>query len=253
MRIVVGLKQDLTPRRAYVHKRRGILLFEDPTYDLNPFDRRALEAALQIKERVGGEVITITIGGGGEPELVAREALAMGADRAILVSDIDPLKVGVYSVARIFKAVLEKLGGYDLLIFGEKSSDYSGGSFGQYMSGLLKLPLAYRVVKVDIDDGWVIAEEKTPKGVRTIKLKMPAVIVVSETAFKPRYPSTWGISDAFKKMEIDTLSLNELDVGELKAILTGVRYFEPEALRPRVEKITPDEAVRHILKIIGGG
>ncbi len=253
MRIIVGLKQDLTPRRAYVHKRKGILLFEDPTYSLNPFDRRALEAALQLKEAVGGEVITLTVGGGGDPELVAREALAMGADRAILVEGVDPSAIGIKGAASIFRAVLEKLGGYDLLVFGERSTDYAGGAFGQYISGLLGLPLAYRVVKIEAGDGDLLVEEKIPEGVRVVRLKIPAVIVVDGTAFKPRYPSTWGISDAFKRMDIERYSLAELGVKVEKPGLRGVRYFEPEALKPRVERLPANEVVRRVMKLIGGG
>ena len=252
MRFVVGVKQDMNVRRAYVHKRKGIPIFEDPTYELNPYDRRAIEAALQLKESHGGTVISITIGGYSNPELVAREALAMGVDEAILVEGVDPIKTGVSEVAQIFMTVLEKIGSYDLILFGERSTDYSGSAFGQYISGLLNIPLIYRAVSIRLENRLIVAKEKFSGGVRTVKAKLPTVLVISSDGYKPRYPSAWSIADAFRR-EVKKYDLSSLGI-ELsgKPFFKAVRYIQPEAIKPRVEKLDAEQAARKLMRIVGG-
>ncbi len=166
---------------------------------LNPFDEYALEAALQIKEKVGGDttvtVVTMAPEGGKE---VVRKALAMGADDAVIISDVKAEGSDVWGTAHaLAKAIGTK--GFDLVICGTQSTDAITGELPGMLAELLGVPGLTYLRKLDVDATMVRAERETDNGFMRISAALPALASVTKSINEPRYPSLRGIMGAKKK------------------------------------------------------
>jgi electron transfer flavoprotein beta subunit len=175
---------------------------------LNPFDVHAVEEALRIKEGSGeGEVVLVTLGPGKAIESL-RRALAMGADRAVLVSDDDAEGSDLVATSRILAGALEREGA-DLVLFGQQSSDSDGAVLWSAVADRLRLPVISQVAELEIGDGKVKAKRQTEFGYDVIEAPTPAVVAVSDAINEPRFPSLKGIMGAKSKPQ-ETLSTGDL-------------------------------------------
>jgi electron transfer flavoprotein beta subunit len=177
---------------------------------LNHFDANAVEEALKLKEAAGdGEVVLVSLG----PEKAMegmRKALAMGADRALLVSD--PAAAGSDLVATSYalgKALDRE--GADLVLFGQQGADSDGAVLWAAVAERLRRPLISQVAELTVESGTVRGKRQTEFGYDVIDAPLPAVIAVSDAINEPRYPSLKGIMGAKKKAQ-ETLSLADLGV-----------------------------------------
>jgi electron transfer flavoprotein beta subunit len=163
---------------------------------INPFDEIAVEEAVRLKEKGKvSEIIAISIGPAGAQETL-RTALAMGADRAILVKhegELEPL-----TVAKILKAVAieEKP---DLVILGKQAIDGDCNQVGQMLAALLAWPQGTFAAKVEIEEGSIAVTREVDGGLQTISLKLPAIITTDLRLNEPRYASLPNIMKARKK------------------------------------------------------
>ncbi len=177
---------------------------------LNPFDANAVEEALRIRDASGeGEVIVISMG----PEKAMdslRKALAMGADRAVLVSDEGAAGSDLVATSRVLAAALEREGA-DLVLFGQQASDADGAVLWAAVADRLRRPLVSQVAELTVEGGKARGKRQTEFGYDVIDAPLPAVIAVSDAINEPRYPSLKGIMGA-KKKPTETLSLAELSV-----------------------------------------
>ena len=176
---------------------------------LNPTDLNAVEEALRIKEAQGGEVVLVSLG----PEKAAdslRKALAMGADRAVLISDGAAAGSDLLGTSRALAAALEREAA-DLVLFGQASSDGDGAILWAAVADRLRRPLISQVASLTVDAGSVTGKRQTEHGYDVISAPMPAVIAVSDAINEPRYPSLKGIMGAKSKPQ-ETLSLADLGV-----------------------------------------
>ncbi len=202
MKIAVCVKE--VPDAA-VHKRI------DPTTKrldrsgegaLNHFDAQA------VKEAQGdGEVVLVSLG----PESALdslRKALAMGADRAVLMSDETAAGSDLVATSRALAAVLEREGA-DLVLFGQQANDSDGAVLWAAVADRLKRPVISQVAELTVADGKVRGKRQTEFGYDVIEAPLPAVIAVSDAINEPRYPSLKGIMGAKKKPQ-ETLSASEL-------------------------------------------
>lgn len=172
---------------------------------LNPYDEYAVEEALRLKERHVGEVVIVSIGGDASQETI-RTALAMGADRGVLLrSDahaLDPL-----TGARALAAELEPVG-FDLIFFGKMAIDDYNHAMGVMVAELLGLPCISAVAHVELEDDKGVAEREIEGGVEVVEFSLPAVLTADKGLNEPRYPALRGIMMAKKKpLEVKDVTL----------------------------------------------
>ncbi len=178
---------------------------------MNPFDEIALEGALRLRETRGGvEEIVALSAGGVECAQQLRTALAMGADRAVLVrceSELDS-----YLTAEIIAAVY-KQARYDMVIAGKQAVDTDANQTGQILAAILGVPLAPFASAVSVDERWSSAEVtcEVDSGWETLRIALPAVITVDLRLNEPRYPSLPGMISA-KMKPLQEVPLNALGI-----------------------------------------
>jgi electron transfer flavoprotein beta subunit len=178
---------------------------------LNPYDEYALEAALQLKERAGGDA-TVTVFAMGPEGLreTLRKALAMGADDAAFLSDPGLEGSDVWATAYAMAKALEKVG-FDLLLVGGLTDDGSTGAVPGALAEHLKLSLITNARKAEIADGMLRVERETDTGYQKVHGPLPALLTTALTFGEPRYASLKGIMGA-KKKTIVPLTLADLGI-----------------------------------------
>jgi len=162
---------------------------------LNPYDEFAVEAALRLKENLGGETLAVTLGGEPHRETL-RKALAMGIDKALLLKDESVRDSG--SVARALADALRETGP-DCILFGKQSIDYYDEQIPGMVAEFLSLPSVSVAVKIDVHDGKIICEREIEGGHEVVETRFPAVISCQKGLNEPRYPSLKGIMGAKSK------------------------------------------------------
>ena len=181
---------------------------------LNAFDANAVEEALRLKEHGGdGEVVLVSMG----PEKAVdalRKALAMGADRALLVSDEGAAGSDLVATSKVLAAALERESP-DLILFGQYAADSEGAVLWAAVAERLRRPLVSQVAELTVEGGSLTGRRQTEFGYDVIRAPLPAVVAVADSINEPRYPSLKGIMGAKKKQQ-DVLSLADLgvDAGE---------------------------------------
>jgi electron transfer flavoprotein beta subunit len=166
---------------------------------LNPFDEYAIEAALQLKEKLGADttvtVLTMAPESGKE---VVRKALAMGADDAVIVSDAALEGADVWVTGYVLSQALKK-NGYDLIICGGLAEDGNTGAVSGAIAEHLGIPGLTNAAKIEVADGKLRVERETDSGHQTVTAPLPAMLMVTMGVGEPRYASLKGIMGAKKK------------------------------------------------------
>jgi electron transfer flavoprotein beta subunit len=187
---------------------------------LNATDLNAIEEALRIKDAHGGEVVVVTLGPAKATDSL-RKALAMGADRSILVTDEAAAGSDLLATSVALARVLER-DAPDLTLFGQASSDGDGAVLWAAVADRLRRPLISQVAALTVDAGAVTGKRQTEFGYDTITAPLPAVVAVSDAINEPRYPSLKGIMGAKSKPQ-DVLSLADLGVAAAESGEAGSR------------------------------
>ena len=209
MKIAVCVKQ--VPD-ATVHKRLDAgthRLDRSGEAALNATDVNAVEEALRLKESHGGEVVVVSLG----PEKAMdslRKALAMGADRAVLVSDEGAAGSDLVATSYALAKALEREEA-DLVLFGQQSSDADGAVLWAAVSDRLRRPMVSQVAELTLDGGSLTGKRQTEFGYDVISAPLPAVVAVSDAINEPRYPSLKGIMGAKSKPQ-EVVSLADVGV-----------------------------------------
>ena len=165
------------------------------TFVLNPYDEYAIEECLRLKEKNGGEVIAVSLGGESHKETL-RKALAMGVDKAVLLKDDSPRDS--FSVARSLADYLKETSP-DAIFFGKQSVDADDSAVGTMVAEMLGLPSVSIAVKLEIVNGNVTAEREIEGGKEKVQTTLPAVFTAQKGLNEPRYPSLKGIMAAKSK------------------------------------------------------
>ena len=182
---------------------------------LNPYDEFAVEEALRRREQAGaGEVAVFSLGPAAAQETI-RMALAMGADRGVLLQ-VDGIPGDGLVVARALAAAL-KDGGFDLILFGKLAIDDYNHQVGPMVAELLGLPCVTAVSHLEIADGKGVAEREIEGGVEVCEFPLPAVLTVDKGLNEPRYPALKGIMAA-KKKPIGRYKPTALGVGDVEIL-----------------------------------
>jgi electron transfer flavoprotein beta subunit len=188
---------------------------------LNEFDTHALEEALRVKDGAPEtEVVVVSMG----PERAAeslRKALAMGADRVLLVSDEAAAGSDLVATAKVLAKALEREAP-DLVLLGQQAGDSDGAVLWAALAERLRLPMISQAATLELEGGGARAKRQTEYGYDVLEAPLPCVVAVSDAINEPRYPSLKGIMGAKKKPQ-DVVSLSELGVDSGEAGAAGSR------------------------------
>jgi electron transfer flavoprotein beta subunit len=184
---------------------------------LNAFDVNAVEEALRVKEATPeSEVVVVSLGPARAADSL-RKALAMGADRAVLVSDEAAAGSDLVATSRVLATALDRERP-DLVLFGQQSSDSDGAVLWAAVADRLRLPMISQAAELTVADGKATVKRQTEFGYDRIEAPLPAVVAVSDAINEPRYPSLKGIMGAKSKpqeiLTVADLGLSANDVGE---------------------------------------
>ena len=207
---------------------------------LDEINERAVEEALQIKEREGGQVTVVSVGPDRATDAI-RKALSMGADAAVHVVDDALHGSDILQTAKVLTKAIGTIDGVDLVLAGNESTDGVSGAVPAIVAELLGLPELTYARKVEISDGVVKIERETAdEGRVQLEAHLPALVSVTEKINEPRYPSFKGIMAA-KKKPVKKLGVSDLgvDAGEvgLAAAWSTVLEAAPKPPRSAGEKV----------------
>jgi electron transfer flavoprotein beta subunit len=228
MNILVCLKQTFdTEERITIEN--GKINEDGVEFIINPYCEYAVEEAIRLKEKHGGEVTVISVGP-ERAEQAIRKAMAMGADKGILV-DIEELdeEIDQHTIAKIIaKTIEEEDLEYDIILCGYMSIDDGSAQVGPRLAELLGIPHISTITKLEINGNQVSVEKDVEGDVEYIESTLPILVTAQQGLNEPRYPSLQGIMKAKKKpltrLEIDDLDLDE---DEIKAKTETVDLFLP--------------------------
>jgi electron transfer flavoprotein beta subunit len=185
---------------------------------LNHFDANAVEEALRVKGDSDAEVVVVSLGPAKAADSL-RKALAMGADRAVLISDDAAAGSDLVATSKLLAAALEKESA-DLVLFGQQASDSDGAVLWAAVAERLRRPVVSQAAELSVTEGSLKVKRQTEFGYDVIESPLPAVVAVSDAINEPRYPSLKGIMGA-KKKPFDTLSLADIGIDAADAGESG--------------------------------
>jgi electron transfer flavoprotein beta subunit len=214
------------------------IVTDNVKYVINPFDEIAIEEALRIKEKLGGEVVLVSIGAKVVTEQL-RTGLAMGADRAVLIlceQDLDSL-----AVANVFAKLVEREKP-ELVVMGKQAIDDDANQAGQMLAAILGWPQATFASKVEIDDDQksVQVTREVDGGLETVRFALPGIITADLRLNEPRYASLPGIMKARKK-EIKEVPIADFGADVIPRL--KVLKLEPPAKKQAGKKLETVQAL----------
>jgi electron transfer flavoprotein beta subunit len=201
---------------------------------ISDFDKNALEEAVRLKEQLGGEIVTLTVGS-EDPKTSIREALAMGADRGYVVRDDALAASDTLGTSQVLAKAVQKIGPFDLVICGEASVDGFSSQIGPRLAELLDISAITYARKIRLEGGSITVERSLEDRYESVKAKTPAVVTVTKEINEPRIPSLMAIMKASKK-EIVNWTLADVGVSSegVGEAGSGVRILE--VMAPKVER-----------------
>lgn len=255
MKIIVCLKQVPETTEIKIDPETNTLIREGVNSIINPFDLYALEEGLRIKERQGGEVIALSMGP-PQAEAVLKEAISLGADEGILLTDRAFAGSDTLATSYILATAIRKVKEFDLIICGKQALDGDTGQVGPGIAQTLEVPFITYVRKIEeISTEKIRAERMMEEGYEVIETSLPALITVVKEINEPRLPSLRGKMRARKYTPI-IWGKRDLEVAEGKIGLRGsptrvIKIFTPPP-RPGgiILKGTKEEVVEKLSEII---
>jgi electron transfer flavoprotein beta subunit len=209
MKVVVCVKQIPDPATPYSLEEGTNLLVRPDEQVLDDTDRYGVEMGLQLAQANEGTVTLMSMGPKGNAQGI-RQALAMGADKAVIIEDEALRGSDALTTARVLaKAIGNE--GFDLVIAGTESTDGYSGVIPQMLAELLDVPALTYATSVETDGSEVTIHRQTVDGYDVVKADVPAVVSVTAGVVEPRYPTFKGIMDA-KKKPVETVGLSDLGV-----------------------------------------
>ena len=255
MKIVVCIKQVPDTVEVKIDPKTGTLVRDGVPSIINHDDKTGIEAALTIREQVGGTVTVVSMGP-PQADVALREALAMGCDEAILVSGREFGGSDTYATSGILAAALKQLD-YDLIITGRQAIDGDTAQVGPQIAEKLSLPqVSYVEEIVEAAEDHVVVKRQFEDGYHIVKVNTPCLLTAIAELAEPRYMSVGGVFDAYQK-EIKIFDFNllkddlELDMIGLKGSPTNVYKSFTKELKGAgtvLKDLTAEQAVEAIVK-----
>ncbi len=253
MHFVVCIKQVPDTHDVKINPETNTLMREGVESIVNPFDMYAIEEAVRLKERLGGKVTAISMGP-PQAESALKEAISMGVDEGILVSDRGFAGSDTWATSYTLAMALKKIGDYDMILFGKQAADGDTAQVGPGVATHLDLPQITYVRKIEeIDEKHVVAERLLETGYEVIESPLPCVLTTVKEINEPRLPSLKGKMSA-RKAVIPTWSAEDIGAEKENIGLEGsptkvVKIFTPPK-RSGGEMLTgePEEIVSQLVQ-----
>jgi len=231
MRIIVPIKQVPNTTDVRIDAKTGTLIREGVESIVNPEDLNAVESALCLKDKFGGEVTVVSMGP-PQTEDALREVLSMGVDEAYLLTDRALAGADTLATAYSLSRAIKKIGEFDLIICGRQAIDGDTAQVGPQLAEFLKLPQITYVRKLEIDDGHVIAERALENGYEIVKAPVPALLTVTKEINRPRYPSMSGIRLSFRDKKIHWWKADDFEAEPWRIGLEGSPTWVKKTFSP---------------------
>ena len=253
MKIVVCIKQVPDTTEVKLDPKTNTLIRDGVPSIINPDDKAGIEAALTLKEQLGGTV-TVVCMGPPQADVALREALAMGCDDAILMSDRAFGGSDTYATAHVIAAGLKTLD-YDLIITGRQAIDGDTAQVGPQIAEKLGIPqVSYAAEVLTTEDGAVVVKRQFEDRYQLLKVKTPCLITALSELAQPRYMTVSGIVNAYNK-EVKVLTFEDVknnlnpDFIGLKGSPTNVKQSFTKQVKGAgtVINVSADEAVKTIM------
>ncbi len=242
MNIVVCVKQVPDTNEVKLDPVKGTLIREGVPSIMNPDDKAGLEAALTIKDETGAKVTVVSMGPPQADE-VCREALAMGADEAILVTDRAFGGADTWATSTTIAAAVNMLD-YDLIITGRQAIDGDTAQVGPQIAEHLNLPNVSYADDIKVEGDSVVVKRIYDDRYHMVKVQMPCLITALGEMNTPRYMTPGGVFDAYREKEVKTWGLADIEVDTdnigLKGSPTRVFKSFPKALKAPGTVVTPE-------------
>lgn len=219
---------------------------------LNPVDLHALEAALALKDQEGGTVTLVTMGTALASDIL-REGIAMGADKGILLSDERMAGSDTLATGRILATALGKLGPFDLVLTGKRSTDGDTGQIPPALAQRLGMTLLSYADELEVKEGKATIRRLNRGGVETLQAALPAVISVTEKCGNPRTPGIRGKMAAKKAVfpvwRLEDIELEPEKAGKAGSATAVTELFapEPHPVGTMIQGATPAEAAANLV------
>lgn len=234
MRIIVCLKQVPDTNEVRINQETGTLIRDGVPSIMNPDDKNALEEAIRIKEKSGAEVVALSMGPPQAKDML-KEALAMGADKAVLVSGREFGGSDTWATSTIISAAIEKVGNYDIIFCGRQAIDGDTAQVGPEIAEFLNLAQVTYVKDLEVKGDKLHVTRYTEYGDYVFEVATPVLLTAIKELNTPRYPSVKGIFEAYghegeEKIEVFGFADLEVDPTQigLKGSPTNVfRSFAP--------------------------
>ena len=247
MHAIVCIKQVPDTTEVKIDPERGTLIREGVPSIVNPFDMYAIEEALRLKESFGGKVTVMTMGPRQALEAL-KEAVAMGCDDAILISDPAFAGSDTWATAYTLSQAIRRLGEFDIILCGKQAIDGDTGQVGPGIARQLRinqLTYVFKIQQIDFDQRTIRVERLLEEGREVVESRLPALLTVVKDINQPRYPTFKGIRRA-AKMEIPIWTAEALEGANRSLFgLDGsptrvIKVFNPPARSGTVEIIQGD-------------
>lgn len=244
MNIIVCLKQVPDTEAVKLNPETNTLVRDGVENIMNPFDRQALEVALMLKDKEGAKVTVLTMGLPQATDIL-KEAIAMGADDGILLSDRALAGSDTLATSIALAAAVKHIGGYDLVMCGKQAVDGDTAQVGPEMAEHLGIPQITGALKVDFADGKFIVVRENESSVQTLACAAPLLVTVTRAEKEPRFASIKGKMKA-RKAVIPTLTVADLAIDTKLVGLSGSptkvkRVFTPEVAVVESEIINEED------------
>jgi electron transfer flavoprotein beta subunit len=236
--IIVTLKQvpdPEAPKESFRIDDTAMKILNPANVDpvINGFDENAIEAALQMREAVGGKVVAISMGEEGATRAL-KQALAMGVDEGVLLHDAAFANADATSTAYVLAEAIKKIGTYQLILCGRQASDWDQAQVPSGIAEFLGLPSVTAVQKVEVQGDVIRVQRLLEDGYEVLDVRPPCLVTISNEANKPRYPTLKGIMAAGKK-KIPVWNTAELGVDPAHVGNAGARTKVTKLYIPRFE------------------
>lgn len=243
MRIIVPIKQVPETSSVKMDPETGTIVRDGSMAVVNPLDLYAIETALRLRERHGGEVVALSMGP-RRAELALREAVAMGCDAGYLLSDKKFGGADTWATSYVLAQTVRWLGEFDLIVAGERATDGDTGQVGPGIASWLDIPCATYVARLELekdaaaaaDPDHVGADRLVESGYQQLRLQLPALVTVVKEIGVPRLPT---LSGKRRSMQTDIKILNAEEID------ADPRYIGLAGSPTRVVKIKTPTVVRH--------
>lgn len=251
MNIIVCIKQVPDTTDIKIDSETNTLIREGVESIINPFDLYAIEEAIRLKEQYGGKITAISMGP-PQVEKTLREAVAIGIDEILLLTDRKFAGADTWATSLTLSEAINKLGDYDLILFGQQAIDGDTAQVGPGVATHLDIPQTAFVKKIEsIEKKKIVVQRLMEDGYDRIEMTLPAAITVVKEINVPRLPSLRGKRNA-KKVELKTWSADDLQLDEDNIGLSGsptqvIKIFSPELKKDGEKHELPSEELVEIL------